>query len=371
MLASDSGLLARIKNKLATNRITSPLFDAQRFTKNLESAFEAVVAQYLDCGSPVNIHVRGVSDRNHIDTKDLSRFGVTQSLGDGFPSINRIDRFAKFDSVSSPGLRASAKPDKNDIKFCYLFFGSDSLRLLELSIASLKRICVCAAVEVYCLGDGGGVLELAERLHFRVFFIEDWLMAGHRDFLSVGGYKDFGTAGFNIITSYKWSAIQASLRDAEEFVVYTDFDVYFIRDPLPYLRCVMRDHAVAVQSESLPVYPPTLCTGFMVFKKGVEDRLSAFAELNRSFVPDRNDQDFFNSFFRADLEFRRSVCVLPESLFPNGLHWRSFLQIPARSHVGALQPFLFHANWVKGAKGKIELLKHCGFFGDADVSEEI
>jgi predicted O-linked N-acetylglucosamine transferase (SPINDLY family) len=41
-LAADPAKLAAIKAKLARNRLTSPLFDAERFTRDLEAAFEAM-----------------------------------------------------------------------------------------------------------------------------------------------------------------------------------------------------------------------------------------------------------------------------------------------------------------------------------------
>ena len=38
-LAKDDAVLGRIKEKLAANRLTAPLFDTERLTRNLESAF--------------------------------------------------------------------------------------------------------------------------------------------------------------------------------------------------------------------------------------------------------------------------------------------------------------------------------------------
>jgi predicted O-linked N-acetylglucosamine transferase (SPINDLY family) len=38
-LATDGRGLAAIRHKLAENRLTTPLFDTQRFTKHLEAAY--------------------------------------------------------------------------------------------------------------------------------------------------------------------------------------------------------------------------------------------------------------------------------------------------------------------------------------------
>jgi predicted O-linked N-acetylglucosamine transferase (SPINDLY family) len=41
-LATNPDKLAALKAKLANNRLTTPLFDTERFTRDLERAYEAV-----------------------------------------------------------------------------------------------------------------------------------------------------------------------------------------------------------------------------------------------------------------------------------------------------------------------------------------
>jgi predicted O-linked N-acetylglucosamine transferase (SPINDLY family) len=43
-LATDPARLAAIRDRLAANRRTAPLFDTPLFTRNIEHAFEAIVA---------------------------------------------------------------------------------------------------------------------------------------------------------------------------------------------------------------------------------------------------------------------------------------------------------------------------------------
>ena len=50
-LATDPAKLAHIKNRLAENRLTSPLFNTQLFTRHLERAYEAMHQRYMS-GSP-------------------------------------------------------------------------------------------------------------------------------------------------------------------------------------------------------------------------------------------------------------------------------------------------------------------------------
>jgi predicted O-linked N-acetylglucosamine transferase (SPINDLY family) len=60
-LARDSSALAAIKEKLRRNRHTSPLFDTQRFTRNLEAAYSAMWARAQRGDPPARFAVDPVS----------------------------------------------------------------------------------------------------------------------------------------------------------------------------------------------------------------------------------------------------------------------------------------------------------------------
>jgi predicted O-linked N-acetylglucosamine transferase (SPINDLY family) len=53
--ASNPIKLNELKSKLAANRLTAPLFDTRRFTKNLERAFVAVHQRHTGKLSPEDI----------------------------------------------------------------------------------------------------------------------------------------------------------------------------------------------------------------------------------------------------------------------------------------------------------------------------
>jgi protein O-GlcNAc transferase len=57
-IATQPGLLAEIKNKLAANRLTTALFDTARYTRHLEAAYERIYARHLDGLLPEHIFVR-------------------------------------------------------------------------------------------------------------------------------------------------------------------------------------------------------------------------------------------------------------------------------------------------------------------------
>jgi predicted O-linked N-acetylglucosamine transferase (SPINDLY family) len=57
MLASDPAKLKAIKTKLDSNRLTTPLFDKPRFTKNLEEAYTKMYERYHADLPPEHIYI--------------------------------------------------------------------------------------------------------------------------------------------------------------------------------------------------------------------------------------------------------------------------------------------------------------------------
>ena len=56
-LATNPEKLTTIKRKLANNRLTTPLFDTQRFTKHIEAAYCAMHDRHKANLPPDNINV--------------------------------------------------------------------------------------------------------------------------------------------------------------------------------------------------------------------------------------------------------------------------------------------------------------------------
>ena len=57
-LATNPEKLAAIKHKLAENRLTTPLFDTQLFTKHIEAAYTAMYERYQADLPPDHIYVK-------------------------------------------------------------------------------------------------------------------------------------------------------------------------------------------------------------------------------------------------------------------------------------------------------------------------
>jgi protein O-GlcNAc transferase len=56
-IATQPGLLAQIKNELAAHRLTTALFDTDRYTRHLETAYARIYARHLDGLAPEHIFV--------------------------------------------------------------------------------------------------------------------------------------------------------------------------------------------------------------------------------------------------------------------------------------------------------------------------
>ena len=56
-LATDKSLLSSIKERLAQNRLSTPLFDTEKYTKDLENAFEVAYSNYHNQITPKDIQI--------------------------------------------------------------------------------------------------------------------------------------------------------------------------------------------------------------------------------------------------------------------------------------------------------------------------
>jgi protein O-GlcNAc transferase len=56
-IAKSPARLAGLRNRLAKNRLTAPLFDSPRFTRHIERAYRMMWEQYRSGGAPKMIEV--------------------------------------------------------------------------------------------------------------------------------------------------------------------------------------------------------------------------------------------------------------------------------------------------------------------------
>lgn len=200
----------------------------------------------------------------------------------------------------------------------------------------------------------------------------DWLSSRNASASPVGSevapqlegaaYSNYGTLTFNKVTSLKWSCILSTLDRGYDCVIYSDVDIFYIRNFTEFLAEATKLYKCGMQSESKPQFPPMYCTGFMFFTQDTTKFLQQLSEMNARETSHGNDQDFLNRLIRKNPRLTRDILVLPEGLFQNGLYYQTHGErtLPAMS--GALSPYLFHANWCRGADGKRNLLRTLGMW---------
>ena len=175
-------------------------------------------------------------------------------------------------------------------------------------------------------------------------------------------YSNYGTQGFNVVTSYKWAIIIDALKRGYKNAIYSDVDIVYIADFEEYIKNASHLYKCGVQSESSPKFSTECCTGLMFFRCDAIPILEQLVEINRMNISLGNDQDIFNKIYIENSSFQKEVHLLPEAIFQNGLHYKNFIEDSYEPIRGKIQPFLFHANYVLGLEAKIALLKKVGLW---------
>jgi|688.fasta_scaffold213222_2 hypothetical protein len=171
---------------------------------------------------------------------------------------------------------------------------------------------------------------------------------------------DFDTASFNLTMQQKVLFIERSLREYK-YVIYSDLDVAWLRNPLPLLLEILKEFDFAFQSEVQASAKPVLCFGFAAIRSTIFSRF-LFKKLSKlvtsgSAAKPIVDQVVLNEFYNENRLFRKRLFPLSEGLFPNGLLYKIFVK-NEDDHLLAnqLQPFIYHANFLVGTTEKANFL---------------
>ena len=185
----------------------------------------------------------------------------------------------------------------------------------------------------------------------------------------ISGSKDatyiYGTPCFNQLMYQKVLFLQRNLH-AYRHVIYSDLDVAWLRNPIPHLREIHKEHSFAFQSEAQSVSRKTLCFGFVSIRSSVISRYF-ISSLVKNLKPSgslalhESDQEALNRLHQTSRYFHRTVYVLSEALFPNGLGYKLFAKDDEDAQLTQkLEPYIFHANFVVGLPKKRYLLQKYG-----------
>lgn len=234
----------------------------------------------------------------------------------------------------------------------FLLHGKDILTIFENALISLKNSKVSIDKIAYCQKESEFLFQnLCNKYEVKL------IPAGNNFSKSKEQYFKHGSRIFNNITKYKWSLILETFSYGYDNVIYSDVDIVFFRDFVPYINEVSKKYKCGIQSEALPSYPVNCCTGFMYFNKSAKNLLKKLFEVNNKNLFHGNDQDAFNYVYRNSSKISKEFYVFPDSLFQCGLLYKTHLNKNFLSLVEELKPYFFHANFVFGINNKIKLFK--------------
>jgi len=183
------------------------------------------------------------------------------------------------------------------------------------------------------------------------------------------GSGQWQSKNFNKICMAKVDNARKFLKEGYT-VLYSDLDVVFLKDPLPYLLPMLKEKDILFQYSakgnpaSYNPSPPTrkVCMGFFVAKPTpLNIDLFDTSEnvdldtlpLNHPCRKDQSDQGYTQAKIRQIKKYKQlNQGILPPPLFPNGINWfnnhRDF------------DPYIIHYNYIVKQSEKIERMKKFG-----------
>jgi hypothetical protein len=246
-----------------------------------------------------------------------------------------------------------------------LMYTSSFKEFLENVLQNLMDISL-SGCEVRIMApsrDKDELLELVKKYNLPIYVDTERALdkiSGSR----VGSYV-FGTPCYNQFMHQKVLFIQRNLH-IYRHVIYSDLDVAWLRNPVPHLNEIHKEHSFAFQSEAQSVCRKILCFGFVSIRSSVISRYF-ISSLVKNLKPSgslalhESDQEALNRLHQTSRYFYRTVYVLSEALFPNGLGYKLFAKDDEDTQLTQkLEPYIFHANFVVGLPKKRYLLQKYG-----------
>jgi hypothetical protein len=148
------------------------------------------------------------------------------------------------------------------------------------------------------------------------------------------------SSNFSKIVSWKWKIIKSFYDKNPEFI-FTDTDIFFIKNTEDYLRSCNKN--IVIQTDT----PGSkYCTGFMYFKHSDESKKI----VNACAMNHADDQLLFNRFV-GELKIESKIHLLSSDLFPNGYYWY-------KTDGDKSKAYLVHNNHMMGIETKISNFKN-------------
>ena len=172
-------------------------------------------------------------------------------------------------------------------------------------------------------------------------------------------YKDIQDLNFFKIVQLKWTLIELILKENVRFLIYSDCDVFWNRDPIPEIVKGFDKFPnvnMYIQSDTRAVHYLVPCMGFVAMRsnKALRDFISeckiAHEELSLSNLRVGDDD-----VVKAKIEEYGQpewIRELPQSTFPVGALLGLYKSKSSFPNVTNPAPYIFHANYTVGLRNK-------------------
>ncbi len=172
-------------------------------------------------------------------------------------------------------------------------------------------------------------------------------------------YSDFLTEDFYRIVILKWSLLKSTIGLGYDFIIYSDTDVVWNRNPIPTLHLTFAgdsESEVLIQSFTTEPHSPNLCMGFVCFRNSprcFDFILLCEASHMRESLHDRRvgDDTIVTNLF-SELGFPKWIKELPQGTFPTGWLINLYSKKSRFPSLKSPTPYIFHTNWVIGLDNK-------------------
>lgn len=186
------------------------------------------------------------------------------------------------------------------------------MQFTENLLLSLKPIGLESKLKIYCIGTKSFNFFKNNYPNNEIININsEKAMTDFVEYKSLQNKDIIGKMKWAKITSYKIHVIHLELIKGND-VIFTDGDIVFHKNPIPYLLDNIEDYELLIQNDETE--GKKMCSGFFLMKSN--ENTIKLTDINNIDMKDfSNDQKYLRS-VKTNHKF------LPLELFPNGLYFR-------------------------------------------------
>jgi hypothetical protein len=235
----------------------------------------------------------------------------------------------------------------------------------ELPLLAIRSIRRQSDAKIYV-----GYLHETDILEIRnidnIHFIDlmNHLEIRDRDLFVSSQYTEYSSELFFKLVQLKWALF---IRVAEVIrsgiIVYSDLDVVWLDDVIDYVKQIFDTDSkisICIQDQTFKSVEKELCMGLFSMRVN-EDSVSFLEQMatnhkNSLLLNPRSGDDGVITDYYRSLQDKSSFYLLPQLGFPIGSLANSYFDVGYFSGLRLKNPYIFHANYVVGARRKLILL---------------